>query len=62
MTTEELKIQVQGLVNANWSQEERQEIDLILSSLESNESESQLRGKISTLSDCKMLITLCERF
>jgi hypothetical protein len=62
MTVEDFKIQVQTLSGGNWSADEESEIDLILSALENNESESSIRSKISTLSKCPMLITLCSRF
>jgi hypothetical protein len=62
MTVEDFKIQVQTLSGGNWNSDEELEIDLILSALENNESESSIRSKIATLSKCPMLITLCSRF
>lgn len=61
MSLEELKNQVLTLVGGTWTQEESDEIDEMLSIIESG-SESQIREKIDSLSYCLMLVSICERF
>ena len=62
MSIEELKSQVQELVDANWTSEEYEEIVSFLAELNSNSSKELLREKISQLTDNTMLKTLCSRF
>ena len=62
MTIKELEIEIKTLSTGNWSEKEKNEIDEILKSIENNDPINDLRNKISNVSHCKMLITICSRF